>query len=233
MKRHVKKGFTLIELLVVVAIISILMAILLPSLGKARAQAAQVACLARTKQLGQIMLMYAQEYNNTLIRARPTINGAASEWNVLIGNTMLVGNTTSSYNEKWHFCSQPGTDGNPNWLAYNGFLGHNYNGSAYDKWVDIKVTAIPQPMETFMITDAYFFYPQSTATTNKHTTIEQVRLDAFGLPTGTGHANSDKHMDGANFAFVDGHAEWLHKKKSAERAGTSSGQYAPFVKPYN
>ncbi len=51
-------GFTLIELLVVISIISLLVSILLPSLGRAREQAKGVHCLARLKDMGNALATY-------------------------------------------------------------------------------------------------------------------------------------------------------------------------------
>ena len=56
-------GFTLIELLVVIAIISILAAMLLPTLKNARDVAKRSACLNNLKQLGTSVFNYA-DYNN-------------------------------------------------------------------------------------------------------------------------------------------------------------------------
>ena len=54
-------AFTLIELLVVISIIAVLMAILLPSLSRAREQAKQTVCTAHCKQLIMAMLFYTDE----------------------------------------------------------------------------------------------------------------------------------------------------------------------------
>jgi prepilin-type N-terminal cleavage/methylation domain-containing protein/prepilin-type processing-associated H-X9-DG protein len=64
--RH-RSAFTLIELLVVIAIIAILAAILFPVFAQAREKARAISCLSNCKQLGTGILMYAQDYDETII----------------------------------------------------------------------------------------------------------------------------------------------------------------------
>ena len=56
MKRHQQNrqenGFTLLELLLVIAIIAVLAALLLPSLGRAKLQAMRANCVNNLQQLG-------------------------------------------------------------------------------------------------------------------------------------------------------------------------------------
>ena len=77
-------GFTLVELLVVLAVISVLLAILLPSLGRARAHAQLVRCGANLRTLATAWIAYVQDYDGRFYQ-RPNANVNYGGWKGLQG----------------------------------------------------------------------------------------------------------------------------------------------------
>lgn len=67
-----KRGFTLIELLVVISIIALLIAILLPALGKAREMARDTQCVTNLKQMAFAMQAYAVDHKGELMPIKHT-----------------------------------------------------------------------------------------------------------------------------------------------------------------
>jgi prepilin-type N-terminal cleavage/methylation domain-containing protein len=74
-----RRGFTLIELLVVVAIIALLIAILLPSLGKARELSNRSVCAANLKGIVQSMNVYGADNSDNYPTVKsPSTSGSTS-----------------------------------------------------------------------------------------------------------------------------------------------------------
>jgi prepilin-type N-terminal cleavage/methylation domain-containing protein/prepilin-type processing-associated H-X9-DG protein len=92
------QGFTLVELLVVIGIIAVLMAILLPSLNRARQQARAVQCAASLKQFGAAQMLYVSECNGWCVPIKSATD------NALKGQYGTVGYIRWDFNEVYRKC---------------------------------------------------------------------------------------------------------------------------------
>jgi prepilin-type N-terminal cleavage/methylation domain-containing protein len=96
-----KLGFTLVELLVVIGIIALLVAVLLPTLNKARQASLRIQCASNLKQLGTYLTMYNNDWKGAMpIYIGPysfpdlnyflTVNSASNPGGEYCGLGMLV-----------------------------------------------------------------------------------------------------------------------------------------------
>jgi len=98
MKRQ-PKAFTLIELLVVIAIIALLIGILLPALGQARASAQNLVCSSTMKSLATLNALYAgsnrEAYSSPVnVGMKYTGQVVVQGEGLVLGTTAIEGNST-------------------------------------------------------------------------------------------------------------------------------------------
>ena len=87
------RGFTLIELLVVMSVTSVLMAILVPALGKVRRQARSIKGMNNQQQITSALSLFASDNDERYPESVATVgfDGPGSTWN-WSDPTQLIGN---------------------------------------------------------------------------------------------------------------------------------------------
>jgi prepilin-type N-terminal cleavage/methylation domain-containing protein/prepilin-type processing-associated H-X9-DG protein len=231
-------AFTLIELLVVIAIIAILAAMLLPSLSKAKAKGMGIACLNNLKQLQTCAHLYAVDYNDCL----PPNNSVAD---LTTGSSLAKGGSWCTNNARYDldpigiqagilfpYNTALGIYKCPSDQA----MLEDLNGAklAHGRWrsynMSQSVNGWPE-FDLFLATNVPSFKRFSEITTPTPTALivfidthEDSIFDAlFGMPTEykwPGERSwwdlpANRHSQGANLSFADGHAEhwrWKYPK---------------------
>ncbi len=197
-----QKGFTLIELLVVVAIIAVLVAILLPALSKARAQARETVCMSNLKQMDLAIRGYLLDNHDFFPPCGVTSNWKDyphPRWNEALlpyfvkdyfTKTIPWWNITDEFSMAVWWCPevQASRSGSPWTYGFN-FNLHNNNVPQNAAQMD----HMGGPEKTPVIFDASNFI----------CTAWIIAVDPLI------HIWMNRHSDGANFLFADGHAAWI------------------------
>jgi len=203
-----RKGFTLIELLVVIAIIAILAAILFPVFAQAREKARATSCMNNMKQLGQAILMYAQDYDEKLVRYANPFPGCAfprKMWYESIN--------PYTRNQQLIICPSQGR-------CYS--IGVNYFHVIACGWGDgVSTSAIRAPASAAMLMDSGLCrdYPAGSGFPLVYCPCVGNWDPNWSCASGCipdparrwSHSVAFRHFDSVNVAFVDGHAKPMKK----------------------
>ncbi len=219
-----KKAFTLIELLVVIAIIAILAAILFPVFARARENARRASCQSNLKQIGVAWMMYAQDYDETVMRFATPGCGLTCYWWGGWNGTALTGSQGLIYpymrNEQVNACPSFAntlrTSFGLTGYAYNvdSLSPTDYPAPSYSPIPKgTKLAEIADSSKTVMFADA--------AQLNNGT---QLRSETYLSPPSSEFPNFHaRHLDTGNVLFCDGHVKAL---RPVYRSGTFG--YLPY-----
>jgi prepilin-type N-terminal cleavage/methylation domain-containing protein/prepilin-type processing-associated H-X9-DG protein len=242
------RGFTLVELLVVVAIISLLLGILVPALGRARELARRVTCLSNTRQMALAATTYAQEYGQRFPIASywADDNGRFVEG---FGPMWVCWDTITYDGEAragliWQYAGDgeqavqqcPSFEGDSRTPA-DEYTGYNYNTSYIGKgyfepstetpsWMPARVHDIRRPSETALFGDAQ----------NKASNKFMRAPFGYGRFGDAGGASASipreagtqgfRHLGTTSVSWVDGHAssmDTIHLQSSVTNPDRLAG----------
>jgi prepilin-type N-terminal cleavage/methylation domain-containing protein/prepilin-type processing-associated H-X9-DG protein len=244
------EAFTLIELLVVIAIMAILAALLLPLLSKSKATAQNVACLNNLKELDVCLHLYVVD-NNDFFTPNNSIYDYVSvslDANGLSWLPDLAADTELDPSNIIHGLLFPYNHSLPiyhcpadlstlqtftgqllpqlRWRSYN--MSQSVNGypqgapqfygiiPAWTKYTEIRH---PAPDQLFVLID-------ESATTITDAEFGNPPAGSPYFPTKVWwDVPSDRHNQGANLSFADGHVE--HWKWQAPKQNDQMGALVP------
>jgi len=233
-QRAARRGFTLIELLVVVAIIALLIAILLPSLGKARQLAKTSKCLTNTRSLAMSVQMYAADWK----RVFPFVNAPPeAQWTKLL---RAAGPGGYGAIDKARICPEapePNQVGAQPWFGTSRFAwggstetgpdpitgkelsaGYGMNGFVYANSADMSSIgglagenfSIPNvksesEIPVFLDLTWRHFTPHLTDGNGPNNSLDDPGTHNFATSLPMSYSLINRHNKAINVAFLDGH----------------------------
>ena len=225
--RSRNSAFTLIELLVVIAIIAILEAILFPVFAQAREKARSTACLSNLKQLGTATQMYVQDYDETLFFRASATNPSVSRSGAIVPSAqqppVLWWNAIQPYAKNTQILRCPSDPAPAPSKDITGALTILRSYIALRAAESLTLAQVDYPAEAIVFIDKWHITVGPIRKAITDSWIEPFNGDFDYYPTyHRMKIAGDRHSEGLNCTFFDGHAKWF-KRQAVGASKTLSG----------
>lgn len=230
-RRSLRQGFTLVELLVVIGIIALLVAILLPSLAKAREQAVKTKCLSNIRSIGMGYSVYANMAKGKL----PMHNGGGNwlwdvpfetrDWLVTNGAPRDImycpANPDRNADDLWSYDTSSPFGVMGYFLLHKRYPGFPGAATKPGTWpTNVPKTLLDaEYLESMSVKNATDKPLATDATLSQNGKFVNVVGGYKKLPDSTNHIkNNDSKPQGGHVLYLDGHAAWESFDDMKDRA---------------
>jgi prepilin-type processing-associated H-X9-DG protein len=195
-------------LLVVIAVIAILAGVMLPALSRAKMQARATACMNALRQMSIATLLYAEDHEDALPRSQDTGESWVGRLQPYAGGTVL-----------WRCARDPHPTRTYSYALNDFMLPHDPALGLKDY---SRLGAVPTPSDTFFMSECADTY------VGDHFHFAEPDEGDYSPHGFTNQVAMIRHLNGASYNFLDGHAERLSWSSVYKQL---TGQGSRFVNP--